>query len=49
MVLCIPILIALFLTLILLFYEIQNTDFCPNCKYVQCIPWTSNFCDDVLY
>ena len=44
MCLCIPILIALTFVLFLMFYEIQGTEFCPRCKYIQCIPYTADFC-----
>eukprot|EP00729_Bicosta_minor_P013592 gene13592-24322_t len=42
--LCIPVLIALTFVLFLMFYEIQGTEFCPKCKYIQCIPYTEDFC-----
>jgi hypothetical protein len=25
----------------------NDSDFCPFCKYLDCIPWTSNFCPDM--
>ena len=31
----------------LLFYEVQNTNFCPNCKYIDCVPYTSEICKNV--
>jgi len=44
MFLCIPILVVLFFVGFLIFYEIQGTEFCPQCKYLQCIPYTEDFC-----
>jgi membrane associated rhomboid family serine protease len=42
--LCIPILMTLTFVLFMVFYQIQGTEFCPTCKYIQCIPYTPDFC-----
>lgn len=44
----IPILVSSFFIGFLIFYVVQETQsFCPGCKYVQCVPYTDNFCRNV--
>eukprot|EP01137_Pigoraptor_chileana_P036771 Opistho-2@32927 len=43
----VPVLIALFVIGFIMFYQAQGADFCPWCKYLDCIPYTKNFCDGV--
>eukprot|EP00039_Didymoeca_costata_P029346 m.24283 g.24283 ORF g.24283 m.24283 type:complete len:617 (+) comp7591_c0_seq4:17-1867(+) len=43
---CIPVTLSLFFVLLLIFYEIQGTEFCPSCKYIQCINYQEDFCKD---
>eukprot|EP00035_Acanthoeca_spectabilis_P004527 m.104688 g.104688 ORF g.104688 m.104688 type:complete len:730 (-) comp12614_c0_seq4:1134-3323(-) len=46
MCMCIPLLVCTFFVGFMIFYLVQETQsFCPGCKYVQCVPYTSNFCD----
>lgn len=41
-----PLLLILIVLLIVLFYSVQNTDFCPGCKDVNCWQWHSSLsCD----
>mmetsp|Transcript_20701 Transcript_20701/g.53805 ORF Transcript_20701/g.53805 Transcript_20701/m.53805 type:complete len:626 (+) Transcript_20701:159-2036(+) len=48
MCMCIPLLVCTFFVGFMIFYLVQETQtFCPGCKYVQCVPYTSNFCDNV--
>eukprot|EP00048_Salpingoeca_helianthica_P013108 m.195554 g.195554 ORF g.195554 m.195554 type:complete len:783 (+) comp15459_c10_seq7:68-2416(+) len=43
--LMLPILVVSFLAMLILFYNVQNTDFCGVfCEYMQCIPFTEAFC-----
>eukprot|EP00050_Salpingoeca_kvevrii_P002881 m.207381 g.207381 ORF g.207381 m.207381 type:complete len:624 (+) comp10710_c0_seq1:4116-5987(+) len=42
-----PLLLIMFIMAFITFYEIQNTNFCGWCKYLNCIPYTSSIdCDD---
>ncbi len=45
-VVALPLMIVLFIVLLLIFYKIQRSDFCPACKYLQCLPYTPTFCAD---
>eukprot|EP00038_Savillea_parva_P010092 m.187851 g.187851 ORF g.187851 m.187851 type:complete len:615 (-) comp17209_c0_seq1:177-2021(-) len=48
MCLSIPLLVSLFFIGFMIFYLVQETQsFCPSCKYVQCVPYTKNFCKNV--
>ena len=38
-----PILVLMFLVLLVTFY-VANTDFCPVCKYLSCVPYLSEMC-----
>ena len=42
-----PIMGFLFLMGFVVFYNLPN-DFCSWCSYINCIPYTSTFCDDFL-
>ncbi|EGD73725.1 hypothetical protein PTSG_05431 [Salpingoeca rosetta] len=44
---CIPLLIALFAVALILFYEIQDSEFCPGCDAIQCISWVSGLCNSI--
>eukprot|EP00054_Salpingoeca_dolichothecata_P028540 m.217592 g.217592 ORF g.217592 m.217592 type:complete len:250 (+) comp26250_c0_seq4:150-899(+) len=48
LVICFPLLLVCFFILFVIFYEVQGTDFCPNCKYIQCVPYTADLCDKVV-
>lgn len=41
---CAPLLFVLFLTGLLTFYLIPDPSFCPDCGYVNCIPYMSGLC-----
>jgi len=43
-----PIVLALFLVGVVVFYNLPNPDFCPQCNYIDCIPYTDTFCDDFI-
>jgi hypothetical protein len=46
MCMTIPVLVCAFFVGFMIFYLVQETQsFCPGCKYVQCVPYTANFCD----
>ena len=48
-IIAVPALFVMFVISLVIFYHVQNTQtFCPNCKYVNCIPYTSTICDDAL-
>lgn len=48
MLIAIPVVVVLFFIFFLIFYNIQSlNNFCPNCKYIQCYPFTEDFCKDV--
>lgn len=40
-----PTLIILFFICFVIFYNVQDSDFCSWCKYLNCIPITDDFCD----
>merc|ERR1711988_1140178 len=45
---CFPLLIGLFVTVIIFLYFVQDTQFCPWCEYLNCVPYdTSLGCDIV--
>eukprot|EP00041_Stephanoeca_diplocostata_P022419 m.534701 g.534701 ORF g.534701 m.534701 type:complete len:92 (+) comp22059_c0_seq1:483-758(+) len=40
--------VAAFFVLFMVFYVIQEAQqFCPGCKYIQCYPYTEDFCQNV--
>jgi membrane associated rhomboid family serine protease len=43
---CIPLLFLLFLASLLTFYLIPNPSFCPECSYINCIPYTRDLCPE---
>ena len=43
-----PIVLALFLLGFVVFYNLSEPDFCPECSYINCIPYTPTFCDDFI-
>eukprot|EP00118_Oscarella_pearsei_P017384 m.171691 g.171691 ORF g.171691 m.171691 type:complete len:729 (+) comp39070_c1_seq4:1248-3434(+) len=48
-IIAVPSLFIMFVVSLVIFYHVQNTQtFCPNCKYVNCIPYTSTICEDTL-
>lgn len=43
---CMPLLAIMLILAFVLFYNVQNTQFCTWCKYLNCIPYSSNIdCD----
>ena len=44
----IPVLLLMFVVGLLVFYNLPNPDFCPDCSYIDCIPYTPTFCDDFI-
>ena len=46
LLICGPLLLALFLAGLLTFYLIPTPDFCKECQYINCIPYTSDLCPD---
>jgi len=43
-----PIILVLFLFGFVLFYNLENPNFCPECSYINCIPYTKTFCEDFI-
>ena len=43
-----PLILTFFLMGFVLFYNLPDPDFCPKCSYINCVPITSNFCDDFI-
>lgn len=44
----IPIILVLFLFGFVVFFNLRDSNFCPYCSYINCIPYTSTFCDDFI-
>ena len=44
----VPLLLSFFLVGFVVFYNLPYPDFCPSCSYINCVPITSNFCDDFI-
>ena len=44
----IPIILALFFVGFVVFYNMSDPNFCPECSYINCIPYTETFCDDFI-
>ncbi len=44
----IPLILVLFLFGFVVFYNLPDLNFCPWCSYINCIPYTSTFCDDFI-
>ena len=40
-----PVIVILFFISFIIFYNVQDSDFCSWCKYLNCIPITDDFCD----
>jgi len=40
-----PTIVILYLFGFIVFYNVQDSDFCSWCHYLNCIPITDNFCD----
>ena len=38
------ILVILFTTVTVAFFMVKDSQFCGWCKYVDCVPYTANFC-----
>ena len=48
MFIAIPVITLTFFIFFLIFYEIQDLNgFCPGCKYIQCYPYSPDFCKDI--
>ena len=48
MFIAIPVMTITFFIFFLIFYEIQDLNgFCPGCKYIQCYPYSPDFCKDI--
>lgn len=43
---CIPLLLALYLIGFLTFYLVPNPDFCPECRYINCVPYVADLCPE---
>ena len=43
-----PTIAFLFLAGFVVFFNIPDSDFCPQCSYVNCIPYTETFCENFL-
>ncbi len=39
LLLAVPLLFAMFIVAFVLFYSVQNTEFCTWCKYIDCFDW----------
>lgn len=48
LIIAVPGLIFMYIIGLVVFYVVQNPNFCPNCKYVNCIPYTSTICEDTF-
>lgn len=46
LIICIPLLLALFLAGFLTFYFIPDPSFCSFCHYINCVPYASGFCPE---
>ena len=47
LIIAVPGLIFMYIIGVVVFYVVQDSPtFCPNCKYVNCIPYTSTICED---
>ncbi|EDQ93145.1 uncharacterized protein MONBRDRAFT_13868 [Monosiga brevicollis MX1] len=46
LVICFPALVLAFLVVLVLFYRVQNTNFCPGCERIQCVDWVKGLCDN---
>ncbi len=44
----VPVILVLYLVAFVIFYNNPNPDFCPECNYINCIPFTDTFCDDFI-
>jgi hypothetical protein len=43
---CMPLLLLMVIAAFVTFYEIQNTNFCTWCDYINCIPYSPDMtCD----
>lgn len=40
-----PVMVILFFIGFVIFYNVQDSDFCSWCNYLNCIPFTDDFCD----
>lgn len=43
---CIPLLILMFVAGLLTFYLIPDSSFCPECAYINCIPYVPDLCPE---
>merc|ERR1711916_125275 len=39
-----PLLLTTFIVCFVVFYKTQDTDFCSFCNYLNCVPFTADFC-----
>ena len=46
LIICAPLLFMLFLAGLLTFYLIPDSSFCPECAYINCIPYVSELCPE---
>lgn len=46
LIIAIPTLLILFLIQFLVFYLVQNSEFCKDCKYFDCIPYRDGLCEN---
>jgi hypothetical protein len=43
-----PLLLFMFIAAFVTFYEIQNTNFCSWCDYINCIPYSADLSCEAL-
>lgn len=41
------ILVILFTIAVIAFFMVKDSQFCGWCKYIDCVPYTANFCPDM--
>jgi len=46
LIISIPVLLVLFIIQFLIFYLVQNSEFCQDCKYFDCIPYRDGLCEN---
>ena len=44
LIICLPLLIALFVAGFVTFYVIRDPNFCRWCGYINCVPYSSDIC-----
>eukprot|EP00730_Choanoeca_flexa_P002496 TRINITY_DN11070_c0_g2_i2.p1 TRINITY_DN11070_c0_g2~~TRINITY_DN11070_c0_g2_i2.p1 ORF type:complete len:657 (+),score=76.79 TRINITY_DN11070_c0_g2_i2:955-2925(+) len=49
LLICIPVMLILLVVLLVIFYRVQNSNFCPGCEIIQCVEYTDGFCDNLAF